>query len=215
MDPARRLAERRLLAALRRLHRRDPLKLDHRVDAVVAEARSDPAERRPAGHRGAGSLRALPDAALREELVAMDAAGTVTLQGHRVRLAGHEPVIGDAEMRERVDRLMTGLREVGADAPRVSAVAARMGIPPGVLDQLRAAGELVAVGEGIDYPRDVLAALMERIDEMVRHGPLNVARVRDELRASRRHAEALLAWRRGRPGRGGRSPRQRDNRGVG
>ncbi len=214
-DAAARLGRRRLLAALRRLHRREPLKADHRIDAVIAEARADPGERRPGGHRGGGSLRGLSDAALRAELESLVTAGSLARQGHRVHLVTHEPMIADEAMRERVERLLAGLRELGADTPRVDAVASRLGVPPGVLDQLRAAGELVTVGEGVDYPRDVLPSLMARIDEMARHGPLAVARVRDELRTSRRAAEALLAWRRARRTRDGRSPRQRDTRGVG
>ncbi len=215
-EAALRLGRRRLLAALGRLHRREPLKADHRLDAVIAEARADPGERRPGGHRGGGSLRGLSDAALRAELEALVAGGTVGQQGHRVRLLTHEPMIADDAMRERVERLMAGLRELGADPPRVSSLAGRLGIPPGVVDQLRAAGELVSVGEGIDFPPDVLAQLMSRINEMARHGPLGVAQVRDGLRTSRRPAEALLAWRRAQRGRGGRpSGRQRDRRGVG
>jgi hypothetical protein len=221
VDPAgaaRQLGRRRLLAALRRLHRREPLKADHRLDAVIAEARADPGERRPGGHRGAGSLRGVSDAALRAEIDGLVTRGSVARDGRRVRLVTHEPMLADDAMRERVERLLGGLRELGADPPRVDAVASRLGIPSGVLDQLRAVGELVAIGEGIDLTPDVLASLMARIDEMARHGPLTIARVRDELRTSRRHAEALLAWRRSRPARAARSPRsdrRRDRRGVG
>jgi hypothetical protein len=214
-DAARRLGRRRLLAALRRMHRREPLKADHRLDAVITEARADPGERRPGGHRGAGSLRGLSDAALRAELDALVTTGSLVREGHRVRLVTHEPMLADNAMRERVERLLAGLREVGSDPPRVGAVAARLGIPSDVVDQLRAAGELVDIGEGIDLPPDVLASLMGRIDEMARHGPLGVARVRDELRTSRRPAEALLAWRRSRSGRAVRSSNRRDTRGVG
>jgi hypothetical protein len=108
-----------------------------------------------------------------------------------VRLPEHEPLL-DSQMRERVERLLVGLRSAGVEPPRVDALAARLGIPPPVIGQLRAAGELVAVAPGIDYPRDVHAALMQRLDRMAAHGPMDVARVRDELRASRRYAEALL-----------------------
>jgi hypothetical protein len=190
-----RLADRRLIAALRRLHRREPLKADLRMDAVVAEARADPAEGRPAGHRGSGTLRAWSDADLRTRLDALVTKGRVAREGRRVRLAEHQPLISDPVMRERVDRLLVGLREAGADVPRVDALAARLGIPAGVLDQLRASGDLIALGPGIDYPPDVLAELLARTDALARRGPLNVARVRDELRISRRQAEALLAWR--------------------
>jgi hypothetical protein len=207
MDPGqRRLAERRLLAALRRLHRQAPLKADHRTDAVLAELRGDPGERLPAGHRGGGSLRDASDAQLIDVLGGLAEAGKVVMSGHRVRLADHEPVIADPEMRARVERLLAGLRETGAQPPRVEAIAARLGIPLGVVEQLRASGELVSVGDGINYPREVLDDLLARLSELAARGPLTVPRVRDTLRTSRRHAEALLRFRRAR--------RQRDSVGV-
>src|SRR5438552_4612924 len=197
MDPPhRRLAERRLVAALRRLHRRDPLRAEVRTDAVLRELRADPGERLPAGHRGGGSLRPLSDADLLAIVDALVASGRLLRRGHRVRLPEHEPIILDSEMRARVDRLLAGLRDAGAEPPRVEGVAARLGIPAGVVAQLRSAGELVTVGEGIDYPRVVARALQARLDELAQGGPLTVSRVRDELRTSRRHAEALLAYRR-------------------
>jgi hypothetical protein len=99
-------------------------------------------------------------------------------------------------MQERVDRLLNGLREAGSAPPRLDGIAARLGIPPPVLDQLRKSGALVTVAPGIDYPRDTWERLDERIVALTATGPLNVARVRDALRTSRRHAEGLLAYRR-------------------
>jgi hypothetical protein len=199
MDPGqRRLAERRLLAALRRLHRREPMRADLRLDAVLREARADPGERLPAGHRGGGSLEGVNDAELVAVADGLVASGGLLRRGHRVRLPEHQPMLLDPEMEARVRRLMAGLREAGAAPPRVEGVAARLGIPPGVVAQLRDAGELVQVAEGIDYPRAVAAKLGARMQEMARHGPLTVARVRDTLRTSRRHAEALLAFQRAR-----------------
>jgi hypothetical protein len=191
IDPAQQqLAERRLLAMLRRVHRSEPLAPDIRVDALVARVRSAPNDPRPGTHRGAGRLL-LGDDAMRAVVDQLVAAGQLVRQGHRVRLPDHAPLL-DPQMRERVERLLGGLRSAGVEPPRVEALAARLGIPPPVIDQLRTAGELVAVAPGIDYPRDVHAALLERLDRMAARGPLNVARVRDELRASRRYAEALL-----------------------
>ena len=99
-------------------------------------------------------------------------------------------------MRERMDRLLDGLREAGTEPPRVEGIAARLGITPSVLDRLRRDGELVAVAPGIDYPREVWEFIRERLEGMGRGGVLNVGHVRDELRTSRRHAEAILAYRR-------------------
>jgi len=207
MDPGqRRLAERRLVAALRRLHRREPLKTDLRIDALVVELRGDPGEHLPVGHRGGGSLRGATDAELIGVLEGLAQAGKVVIGGRRVRLGDHEAAISDPQMQGRVHRLLSGLRETGAQPPRVEGIAARLGIPPGVVDQLRGSGELVAIGDGIDYPRDVLVDVMTRMGELATHGPLTVPRVRDALRTSRRHAEALLRFRRTRG--------QRDSVGV-
>jgi len=189
----RRLAERRLLAMLRRVHRSDPLARDVRIDALISRVRSEPEDPRPGSHRGAGRLL-LGDDALRAVVEQLVAAGTMVRRGHRVRLPEHQPLL-DPQMRERVERLLVGLRSAGVEPPRVEGLASRLGIPPPVIEQLRAAGELVALGQGVDYPRDVHEALLQRLDRMAARGPLNVARVRDELRASRRYAEALLAAR--------------------
>jgi hypothetical protein len=193
MDPAqRRLAERRLVNGLRRLHRREPMLPDVRLDAVLAAARTIPT--RPAGHRGATPLKA-DDAQLMAVLDDLSAAGRVVRDGRRVRLVEHRPTL-EPVMRERVDRLLDGLRAAGADPPRVEGVAARLGIPEAVVIRLRASGELVAAAPGIDYPRDTWDALRDRIDRLAAGGPLTVARARDHLRTSRRHAEAILAlWR--------------------
>lgn len=193
LEAMRRLGRRRILAAVKRLHRREPLRADIRVDAVLREVRADHADRRPATHRGGGHL-ALDDDALRVLVDELVAEGALAGAGRRVRLPEHAPAL-EAGMRERVDRLFDGLREAGAAPPRVDGIAARLGIPPAVLDQLRAAGELVNVGEGIDYPRDRYQELRARLDAMARGGQLSTARVRDELRTSRRHAEALIAHR--------------------
>ena len=191
MDPGqRRLAERRLVHALQRLHRRDPMAADFRVDALVDAGRAVP--RAAAGHRGSAAL-VLTDAELRSVVDALVASGRMERRGHRVRLRDHEPAF-DAETRQRVDRLLEGLRETGNAPPRVDGIAARLGITPPLLAQLRRSGQLVSVGPGIDYPADVWQQIQERVDRL--GGALNVARVRDELRTSRRHAEAILAYRR-------------------
>ena len=194
MDPAqRRLAERRLLVALARLHRREPLRAGIRVDTLIEAVRSAPVSRART-HRGSTPL-ALGDGALLQVIDEMIAAGALVRSGRSVRLPDHRPTL-DAEMRARVDRLLDGLREAGAAPPRIEGIAARLGIPPQVLAQLRVAGELVAVEPGIDYPRDTWERLRDRIDALAASGPLTVARVRDGLHTSRRHADALLAQRR-------------------
>lgn len=181
------------MSALRRLHRREPLRADFRADAVLAAARDVPAGRSP-GHRGAERLL-LDDRALLGVLDAMADDGRVVKAGRRVRLPEVESAL-DPEMRDRVDRLLDGLRAAGAQPPAVEGVAGRLGIPPQVVTQLRASGELVSAAPGIDYPRDTWEELRDRITRLAGTGPLTVRRVRDALHTSRRHAEALLALRR-------------------
>ena len=181
----RRLAERRLLAALARLHRREPMRPWLRVDALLAEVREAPA--RPASHRGAAPLD-LTDAELRSVVAALSEEGKVGLDGGRIRLASREVGLGP-EMRGRADRLLAELRAAGASPPRAEIVARRIGLPPAVVDGLRRSGELVEVAPGIDYPADLLDALLERLAGR----ELSVAEVRDELSTTRRFAAALVA----------------------
>jgi hypothetical protein len=199
-------AERQLLAALKRLHRREPLRPSFRVDRVVDEMHV--ADARPSvRHRGSQRVTLGMDALL---AVIDGLVGDARLErdGRQLSLPGQGSAL-EPIMRERVDRLLEGLRSAGAEPPRVDSLAARLGIPPGVIDQLRSAGELVAVAPGIDYPRDAWQRLDERIAGLSRYGPLSVSRVREALHTSRRHAEALLAYRRAARDRGRPRPRPR------
>lgn len=202
IDPAqRRLAERRLLDALRRLHRREPLRADVRVDRLIADLRAaDPS--RPSAHRGRQPLT-LTDAELRAVVDQLVASGELHRAGHRVRLTDRPPAL-DPIMGERVESLLAELRDAGATPPPAERVAARLGIPAALLDQLRAAGELVALGPRIDYPRDTWTAIGAELGRLAGEAPLSVRRVRDALRTTRRHAEAILRS----------SGAERDRRGV-
>ena len=190
IDPEqRRVAERLVLATLRRFHREQPLSADLRIDSLVSRVRAAASRKPPPRHRGATPLT-LDDADLRRVIDDMGADGRLVRTGRRVRLPDARPGL-DPEMQERVNRLMEGLRAAGSEPPRVEGLAGRLGIPPTVIDQLRAGGMLRSIGPGIDYPADVWSALRARVDEMP--GNLNVARVRDHLRTTRRHAEAIIA----------------------
>ena len=189
IDPEqRRVAERLVLAALRRFHKEQPLSVDLRVDSLVTRVRAAAGRKPPPRHRGSAPLT-LADAELRRVIDDMADDGRLARNGRRVGLPESRPTM-DPEMAERVERLMEGLRSTGAAPPRVDGFAARLGIPPAMLDQLRAAGMLRQVAPGIDYPADVWSALAARVEEM--RGPMSVARLRDELRTTRRHAEAIL-----------------------
>ncbi len=132
----------------------------------------------------------LDDADLRRVIEEMSADGRLVRTGRRIRLPDANPGL-EPEMQERVDRLLTGLRAAGADPPRVDGIAGRLGIPIGVIDQLRTAGILRHIGPGIDYPSDVWASIHARLESLP--GPMTVGRVRDTLHTSRRHAEAIIA----------------------
>ena len=144
-------------------------------------------------------MTSVGDAELMSAVDEMVTGGALERSGRRLRLAEHNPMVGDPEMRERVERLMSGLSAAGASPPRADAVAGRLGVPPAMLDGLRASGALVRVADGIDYPAPILQELQTRIDALARRHSVTVAAVRDELRTSRRHAEALIAYRRRRP----------------
>jgi hypothetical protein len=165
------------------------LSADLRVDALVRRVRSAAGRKPPPRHRGAAALT-LDDAELRRVIDDMADDGRLSRVGRRVGLPSARPEL-DPEMSERVDRLLDGLRAAGAEPPRVDGLAARLGIQPPVVDQLRAGGLLRQVAPGIDYPADVWSSILARVEGM--RGPLSVARVRDELHTSRRHAEAILA----------------------
>lgn len=190
IDPEqRRVAERLILAALRRFHREQPMSADLRMDALVRRVREAAKRKPPPRHRGATPLT-LEDADLRRVVEDMADDGRLLRTGRRIALPGTAPTL-DPEMAARVERLLEGLRAAGASPPRVDGLAARLGIPPTVIDQLRAGGILRQIGPGIDYPADVWSSLLARLEAM--RGQLSVGRVRDELHTSRRHAEALLA----------------------
>lgn len=184
----RRIAERLALQALRRFHRENPLAAGLRTDALVARVRSLAERRGPRGHRGAAPLT-LDDAGVRHVIDDLVATGGLVRTGRRVRLPEAEARL-DPVMAERVETLLAGLRVTGANPPRVEGIAARLGIPPSVIAQLRVGGQLRQVAPGIDYPADVWASIRGRVEDL--RGPVSVARLRDELRTSRRHAEAIL-----------------------
>jgi hypothetical protein len=189
IDPEqRRVAERLVLASLRRFHREQPLSVDLRVDALVRRVRAAAGRKPPPRHRGSAPLT-LDDADLRRVIDEMADDGRLARHGRRVGLPEVRPEL-KPEMAARVERLMEGLRAAGLTPPRVDGLAARLGIPPAVIDQLRNGGQLRQVAPGVDYPADVWSALQARLDGM--KGPMSVRRLRGELHTSRRHAEAIL-----------------------
>jgi len=206
IDPDQRhVAERLVLLALRRFHREQPLSVDLRMDALVARV-TELAERRPPSRHRGGAKLDLPEADLRRVIDDLVTAGKLVRSGRRIRLADAKTGL-DPEMTEKVAALLDGLRSAGAEPPRVEGIAARLGIPPTVIDQLRSAGQLRQIAPGIDYPADVWSALRARVESMP--GTVSVGRLRDELHTSRRHAEAILVAAADRPRRPPRRPGRR------
>ncbi len=195
-----RSAERRIVGELRRRQRERPLQPELRIDVLLRAVR-DRADRRPAGHRGRQPVL-LGDRELIALLGDMAARGVVRREGRRVQLAAERAL--DPELARRVDRFLADLGAYGASPPRVEQVARRAGVPPPILAQLRDSGRLVVLAPGIEYPSSVLLPLRREIERMAASAPLSVARVRDALHTSRRHAAALIADRN----------RDRDNRPV-
>ena len=136
----------------------------------------------------------LTDADVRRVVDEMVATGALLRRGHRVRLpdsdAGLDPI-----MRGRVDKLMATLRSGGASPPPVEGVAARLGIPAALIDQLRDSGGLVVVGPRIDYPRETWDEIARQLDRLATARTLSVGLVRDEFGTTRRRAEAILRHR--------------------
>jgi selenocysteine-specific elongation factor len=160
-----------------------------RVDTLIAELRAgEPA--RASSHRGQRQLT-LTDAELRQVVDAMVAEGVLRRAGHRVQLPDGGLAL-DPIMRLRVDELLRTLTGAGAKPPPTEAVAARLGIPAPMVDQLRASGELVSFGQRIDVTREAWMAIAARLDRLASDGELSVTTVRDELETSRRFAEAIL-----------------------
>ena len=172
------------------------------MDALIAELRAgEPA--RGSSHRGQQQL-ALTDAELRAVVDGMVDEGLLLRTGHRVQLAGGGSSL-DPTMRGRVDELLRTMTAAGAKPPPTEALAARLGIPAALLDQLRASGELVSLGPRIDLTRESWGVIRMRLDRLAAVGPLSVAMVRDDLDTARRVAERILR----------RWESLRDTRGVG
>lgn len=188
-DQLRLTAERRLMSTLGRLHRRDPLVPDVRVDALVGELRN--AERsRPSSHRGGGALP-LTDAELRAIVDDLVERGVLARAGHRVRLASHVAALPEG-WRERADALIEALRAESPSPPRADAVARRLGLPEAALDHLRVSGELVSLAPGIDYPADVADELLAVARRFADEGTLSIAALREAIGGTRRYAAALI-----------------------
>ena len=181
-----------MVRLLETLHREQPYSAAFRMDAVIAAALAQPADRRPPSHRGAG--QAQPDAP--ELLAAVDrlvARGALERRGRRVSLPGSGAL--GSEVRWRADELIRRLRAAAPSVPRTDGVARAVGLPDAAVERLRRDGELVSIGPEIDLPADVVDALRTQLVDLVRlRGGLATAEYRDVIGAGRRHAVAILEY---------------------
>ena len=92
-------------------------------------------------------------------------------------------------MAERVATLLGGLAPPGP-CRHVSTASPVGWNSPSVIDQLQVSGQLRQIAPGIDYPATSVGAARTGRGN---GGTITVARLRDELHTSRRHAEAILA----------------------
>ena len=93
----------------------------------------------------------------------------------------HEP----APLTEAALELEQRLRDAGLEPPRDD--------DPAALAALREHGRIVRLGRDMHLHRDALAAVTDTVTALIaRDGSVTVAGLRDELRTSRRYAQALL-----------------------
>ena len=125
--------------------------------------RRDTGERRPGAGR-CGSVERCRRAGVGRE------AGTPRTPGAAGRTTGRTL---DPELRERVERLLDGLREPGAEPPRVDGIAARLGVTSPALAQLRQSGELVRWRRGSTIRAMCGKRFATQVDGLARRGRLS------------------------------------------
>ncbi len=114
-----------------------------------------------------------------------------------VRRPGFSPPT-DARVTEMRSRIVQMLREGRYAPPGADEIAKRVGTSDAfdrVMRALQDEGEVVEVGSGIFFHRDVLEEIKRRVvDEIRMHGNISVARLRDSLGTSRKYALTVLEY---------------------
>jgi selenocysteine-specific elongation factor len=139
----------------------------------------------------AAGLSDLAAASVLEELVAADEV--------RVRGPGFVPARRVSGDDPRVESLLDALLADGLEPRGVDALAATVGMTGdearGLLEELALEGRVAAVKPGIYYHPDGLAEARRRVVSLCRRdGSVTIARLRDELRTSRKYTQALLEY---------------------
>ncbi|MGC8958595.1 MAG: selenocysteine-specific translation elongation factor [Chloroflexia bacterium] len=117
-----------------------------------------------------------------------ESRGSLVVQGALVRLADHR-VRFSPEQQAQVDRFLSLLRrQPYAPPPRQE-----WGIEPEVLEALVEEGRIVRLTPDVAFLPETYQEMVRRVlEEIDRHGPITVARVRDLFATSRKYALALL-----------------------
>jgi selenocysteine-specific elongation factor len=174
------------------------------VDGAAAEALADELARELRAEHRANPLQDWSDlAAVRRRVPADEALVAAVLAaderfetapGGRVRLREWRPQVSEAHGQAR-EALLAALRAGGLAPPPVDVVLASLPAPErrALLARLRAAGEVVAVGEHW-FAGDVLARLREQVAAhgRARGGAIDIPALRDELGTTRKFLIPLL-----------------------
>ena len=183
--------DRLVIRALSRLQARAPLRTGFGEAEIADELLQASASSRPPSHRG-GQVPDLDE--LGPSLRALTDAGTVESSADGYRMAGTVATLG-AEMDTRVAEMIALLRAGGVEPMPISAAARQTGVPPAVIDQVRAAGLIVTIGPRIEYPAATLAELRSALVRARRDdGTVDRAALRAATGLSHRRADALVEW---------------------
>jgi selenocysteine-specific elongation factor len=105
-------------------------------------------------------------------------------QDQKPRSSGDKPE--PAELSASAIALERRLKEAGLEPPLDAE------LDPGDLAALRAAGRAVRVSRSLHYHPEVLAEIRRRVVEVAGEGGVTISQLRDELRTSRKFAQAIL-----------------------
>ncbi len=153
--------------------------------------------------RLAYALARLPEAAWREASRALVAGGEVRLASGRIALVEAEPPAPAApeplppDLRATAVRALAALRADGAEPRSVQALADDLGIgreeTTAVLAALELEGHLRRIAPDVYIEPETLAELERRaVGLAAERGSISLAELRDELRTSRKYAQALV-----------------------
>jgi selenocysteine-specific elongation factor len=121
------------------------------------------------------------------------AEGVLRDGGNTVSEIGHVGGVGSRVA--EADRVQALLREYGLAPPGVEELAREAGTDPGLVKALADEHEIVHVGGGLYFARDVVECFCREVLSMIdERGAVSAAEVRDRVGTSRRFVLALLEY---------------------